>query len=122
MYVGCNEQPEGFGGDLHKRTFDVCASIHLHIQQTASAVKKVFLAADLINVGRSNSLLSEFIYHLVMGFSVAGSQCHKGLYLWVTAIFCFFFFFPRQKHDRDQLGSSSRTTDILRSVYEGELL
>lgn len=95
----------------------MCASIHLHIQQTASAVKKVFLAADLINVGRSNSLLSEFIYHLVMGFSVAGSQCHKGLYLWVLL-----FFFSGQKHDHGKLSSSFWTTNIRRSVYKGELL
>lgn len=119
MCVGCDEQPEGFGGICTSVPL-MCASIHLHIQQTASAVKKVFLAADLINVGRSNSLLSEFIYHLVMGFSVAGSQCHEGLYLWVTAMFCFFF--PGQKHDHDQLSSSSWTTDILRSAYEGEHL
>lgn len=80
----------------------MCSSIHLHIQQSASAVKKVFLAADLINVVRSNSLLSYFIYHLVMGFSTAGSQCHGRLYLWVT---------------ESALHFPGKTTDILISVY-----
>lgn len=70
----------------------MCASVHLHIQQTAGAVRKVLSAADLINVGGSNAPLSRvhrpFSHGLlsVLGHSVT-LGCREGVG-GVVVIYC----------------------------------